>query len=99
MSADIDARALEIHAERRTAFTLGPPPYAHAVTVDHRDSGTRWTLSVSRHFPPAAYVDVLGALSKLSQHGDVDLMAYGLAWFEAANEAAESANRAAGDES
>lgn len=87
----IDDRALAIHAERRSAFHLGPPPYAHEITVDHKASGTAWTLLVSRHFPPAAFMDALVVLSKLSQHGDVDLMAYGLAWFEAANAAGRDA--------
>lgn len=87
----IDDRAIAIHAEKRSEFHLGPPPYTSALTVDHKASAMRWTIQVSKHFPTSAYLDVLDVLAKLSTHGDPNLMAYGLAWFEAANEAGRNA--------
>lgn len=79
-------RAAEIHAERRTRFDFGPPPHGLAMDLTHAASASRWTVRISDHIPLEGVSALAEMLSRTCSSGDVDVVAFGLAYVAAATE-------------
>ena len=90
---DLEASAHAIHAQRRTSFRIGPPPFDIPVEIRH-NSGARWEILFSRFMPPSSIVAVVEGIAKASQTpgASVETLAFALAWVQAASDAAEMEN-------
>lgn len=79
-------RAHAIHLERRALFNYGPPPYAHALTLGHPETGREWVLQISAHLPPSGIDAIDLLLHETKRTNDPETLAFGLALIEAYGE-------------
>ena len=79
-------RAAEIHAEKRTTFDYGPPPYVWVMDVAHPKTGRKWSLRVSWFTTKDGVDAVVESIGVLLQTGDPEAVAMGLAYISAATE-------------
>lgn len=79
-------RAAEIHAEGRSVFVYGPPPYRQVVKVAHRPTGKAWTVKISAHLDREGIAALAKLIDSASQAENPETMPFGLAYLTACSE-------------